>query len=937
MMKPLLLFLTFLLPIHATHNTAMQLLRPNDKRNRTSLCVVESTLAYLEGLQGPVAVVAITGPYHTGKSFLLNQVARSIGGRPEDQEEVFRIGKDVNPETSGVWMYHRALTLPGEDAAGNHNGSIPARHVDVLFLDTEGFSVSNVTEAYDAKVFAASTLLSSLLIYNSMHNLHAGELEYLDLLLHNTQLFSIKTALKQEEELKEGGGGSRRFPFLPFFRSGGDESSGTAALTELFRLPPLLMSVQAFTMQFAKEDADCTAWLTRLLSAPVRSSMGGRQTLSEDEEATPTTNELQHMGIGTLFPSVSCQTLFLPATSREQLNNLADVPLASMTPDFLRDLAAMDAAILSHLEPKRWRGGSEPLSGAALASLVRLVVDALSSGDLSDIPGRWELYEGHLRASSVRAALGGFDHEVTRLKAHTLALAAAQQQEEGHARTTTVSRPLTQHELSAVLKAADAYAQALCEKLLVGLTKSYHLASKEVGKGVATAKAAAKADHTQAVQAFLRDAADDVLEMEMDAMHEVVQFPRGGKAGSTGKDQEDKSKSIIPNGLPMPHKALESWIAAQEKDATTRYQSTTRLFKDEATMYAAAGKELRERLTAAGNTLRLQNKEALEAFLEEKRFEALAQYKRELDNKIKAPSAEGASLSLPPHVHPPDCLQLFHAEAHARMLARFAEATQAFQGEKDHDLHVTKIKAEAAAVLAAAHKANSQKLRAFCEGVKEELVRGVAVAVGRLAEVFDEDKLEEGLRQATAAREEEYTRRVGPSVRKTEEGRAVAQLLSEELAGIQEGARKGLADKLRRVLEEPLIDVCKKIIVARCDALSYSSVSRFRKDVHKECGGWARKHEIGKKLSKRMLAHVLDQFIESELRPCRDAIAKEERRLRFWRKVTWGVGGALALFAYLRYKDLGPGGGGGYLQRPGERGRREQGARPPPINPWAAR
>lgn len=30
----------------------------------------------------------------------------------------------------------------------------------------------------------------------------------------------------------------------------------------------------------------------------------------------------QHMGLGSLFPSVACNTLFLPATSLTQLNNL---------------------------------------------------------------------------------------------------------------------------------------------------------------------------------------------------------------------------------------------------------------------------------------------------------------------------------------------------------------------------------------------------------------------------------------------------------------------------------------------------------------------------------------------------------------------------------------------------------------------------------------
>lgn len=53
---------------------------------------------------------------------------------------------------------------------------------------TQGFSVSNVTEAYDAQVFAVATLLSSLLMYNSMHVLHANELEYLDLLVSMRKL-----------------------------------------------------------------------------------------------------------------------------------------------------------------------------------------------------------------------------------------------------------------------------------------------------------------------------------------------------------------------------------------------------------------------------------------------------------------------------------------------------------------------------------------------------------------------------------------------------------------------------------------------------------------------------------------------------------------------------------------------------------------------------
>jgi hypothetical protein len=54
------------------------------------------------------------------------------------------------------------------------------------------------------------------------------------------------------------------------------------------------------------KDESCTSWLDRLLRAPVRSL-----------------REEQHMGLGGLFSSISCHTLFLPATSRQQLTNLA--------------------------------------------------------------------------------------------------------------------------------------------------------------------------------------------------------------------------------------------------------------------------------------------------------------------------------------------------------------------------------------------------------------------------------------------------------------------------------------------------------------------------------------------------------------------------------------------------------------------------------------
>ena len=48
-------------------------------------------------LAGQVCVVAITGPYRTGKSYILSEVF--------DQPDVFPLGHSFDPETMGIWMW----------------------------------------------------------------------------------------------------------------------------------------------------------------------------------------------------------------------------------------------------------------------------------------------------------------------------------------------------------------------------------------------------------------------------------------------------------------------------------------------------------------------------------------------------------------------------------------------------------------------------------------------------------------------------------------------------------------------------------------------------------------------------------------------------------------------------------------------------------------
>ncbi|CAI5459984.1 unnamed protein product [Closterium sp. Yama58-4] len=128
----------------------MQLLRPSPNHDR--LEVVQSTLDVLERIQQPVAFVAVVGPYHGGKSFLLNVLLNSTRGFP--------VGTRPDPETLGLWV----RVVPPKRLQAR-DGAV------VVLVDSEGLYGEGASRAYDAKLFAVATLLSSHLIYNTLRTL----------------------------------------------------------------------------------------------------------------------------------------------------------------------------------------------------------------------------------------------------------------------------------------------------------------------------------------------------------------------------------------------------------------------------------------------------------------------------------------------------------------------------------------------------------------------------------------------------------------------------------------------------------------------------------------------------------------------------------------------------------------------------------------------
>ena len=112
-------------------------------------------------------VVSVVGPYHSGKSFLLNNLLQAKGTRGSIKfQDGFKVGTSVDPTTHGltIWGHPQQNSAPPEGFS-----NFPA----ILYVDTEGFSAKNVSSDYDSKVFAVATLLSNHLIYNG-NNLYSA-------------------------------------------------------------------------------------------------------------------------------------------------------------------------------------------------------------------------------------------------------------------------------------------------------------------------------------------------------------------------------------------------------------------------------------------------------------------------------------------------------------------------------------------------------------------------------------------------------------------------------------------------------------------------------------------------------------------------------------------------------------------------------------------
>ncbi|XP_040075603.2 guanylate-binding protein 1 [Ixodes scapularis] len=324
----------------------LQLVKPD--LNHKRLVLVKENIKVVSKIEGPVATIAVVGKFHSGKSFLKNQLMGKTKG--------FGIGPTVRPETMGIWMWGQPLKV-----------RLPSgQNLSLIFLDTEGFAANNVSENYDAKIFAVATLISSHLIYNSVKIIDQADIDYLELLARRTQLFALRSQLSRAKW-------------------------NDGFVHDLLSFPPLLWVVQDF-VQTTLDNETPTQWLHRLM-----------ETLSRESED-------YKISLLDIFKSLECHTLFLPAVKRLLLTDLSEAREEDLTEEYIEERDALSKKLLATLVPKTKNG--RPVTGAELVTLFEVLVEASNDGSLADVPSRWTSFVERIMDSSTEDCTHFYESEM---------------------------------------------------------------------------------------------------------------------------------------------------------------------------------------------------------------------------------------------------------------------------------------------------------------------------------------------------------------------------------------------------------------------------------------------------------------------------------------------------------------------------------------------
>ncbi|XP_036045164.1 uncharacterized protein LOC118585118 [Onychomys torridus] len=318
------------------------------------LLVNPGAIQILNSISQPVVVVGIVGMYRTGKSYLMNCLARQNHGFP--------LGSTVQSQTKGIWMW--CVPHPTKP---NHT---------LILLDTEGLGdVEKGDSRNDAWIFALAVLLSSTFVYNSMSTINNDALEKLHYVTKLTELIRSKSSQRSDtiEDARE---------FVSFF-------------------PDFIWTVRDFTLEL-KLDGHCITEDEYLENA-LKLIPGYNPQIQ--------TSNWPRECIRQFFPRRKCFVFDWPVSDPQLLAKIENIPESQLNPKFQKQSKTFCSHIFTHASTKKLKEGIL-VTGTRFGTLVETYVDAINSGTIPCLENAVKTLAERENSAAVQRAVDHYSEQM---------------------------------------------------------------------------------------------------------------------------------------------------------------------------------------------------------------------------------------------------------------------------------------------------------------------------------------------------------------------------------------------------------------------------------------------------------------------------------------------------------------------------------------------
>mmetsp|Transcript_52521 Transcript_52521/g.94204 ORF Transcript_52521/g.94204 Transcript_52521/m.94204 type:complete len:819 (+) Transcript_52521:72-2528(+) len=267
----------------------------------------------------------------------------------------------------------------------------------LLFLDCEGFGSTDSDKTRDAKLMALCMLLSSVFLLNTKGILSESLFNALSLVCHMAE----------------------------HIEGGGQETSK----------PALLWLLRDFLLELTDEEGHALT-----ADEYLETSLRKRLPDGVDPQRTQAAREARE-ALLRFFPQRQCSTLVQPVIDEMKLQQLSEVPFADLRPDFRLKFQELRSKLLGLARQRPKMISGQLVSAAAIPALLRKLVAALNQGSALNVVDAW----GQVQHTSC---------EALSFELSERASAELQKVRNGHPLPGGKQLPMSEAELSAILKAA---------------------------------------------------------------------------------------------------------------------------------------------------------------------------------------------------------------------------------------------------------------------------------------------------------------------------------------------------------------------------------------------------------------------------------------------------------------------------------------------------